>query len=46
MRVRVGVLPRIQDFFNRKELISNRGERKQAFYVMRNFYRELMKEGK
>lgn len=39
-------LPRIQDFYNRKGLISNRGERKQAFYVLQNFYRELMKEGK
>jgi beta-glucuronidase len=39
-------LPRIQDFYNRKGLISNRGERKQAFYVLQTFYRELMKEGK
>jgi len=39
-------LPRIQDFYNRKGLISNRGERKQAFYVLQGFYRELMKEGK
>lgn len=39
-------LPRIQDFYNRKGLISNRGERKQAFYVLQGFYRELMKEGR
>ncbi len=39
-------LPRIQDFYNRKGLISSRGERKQAFYVLQNFYRDLMKEGK
>jgi beta-glucuronidase len=39
-------LPRIQDFYNRKGLISNRGERKQAFYVLQSFYRELTKEGK
>jgi beta-glucuronidase len=39
-------LPRIQDFYNRKGLISNRGERKQAFYVLQSFYRELMKGGK
>jgi len=39
-------LPRIQDFYNRKGLISNRGERKQAFYVLQSFYRELSKEGK
>jgi beta-glucuronidase len=39
-------LPKIQDFYNRKGLISNRGERKQAFFVLQSFYRELMKEGK
>jgi len=39
-------LPHIQDFYNRKGLISSRGERKQAFYVLQNFYRELIKEGK
>lgn len=39
-------LPRIQDFYNRKGLISSRGERKQAFYVLQNFYRQLMKEGR
>jgi len=36
-------LPRIQDFYNRKGLISNRGEKKQAFYVLQSFYRELMR---
>jgi len=39
-------LPHIQDFYNRKGLISSAGERKQAFYVLQGFYRELMKEGK
>ena len=39
-------LPHIQDFYNRKGLISSAGERKQAFYVLQSFYRELMKEGK
>ncbi|HYJ46443.1 MAG TPA: glycoside hydrolase family 2 TIM barrel-domain containing protein [Pyrinomonadaceae bacterium] len=39
-------LPGIQDFFNRKGLISSRGDRKQAFYVLQSFYRELMKEGR
>jgi beta-glucuronidase len=29
----------IQDFFNRKGLISERGEKKKAFYVMQEFYR-------
>jgi beta-glucuronidase len=31
-------LPGVQDFFNRKGLISNRGERKKAFFVMQDFY--------
>ena len=30
----------IQDFFNRKGLISDKGQRKQAFYVLQKFYRE------
>ena len=34
-------LPGIQDFHNRKGLISDRGERKKAFYVMQQYYREL-----
>ena len=34
-------LPQIQDFHNRKGLISDRGERKKAFYVMQQYYREL-----
>lgn len=34
-------LPLIQDFYNRKGLISSRGDRKQAFYVLQNFYREI-----
>jgi beta-glucuronidase len=34
-------LPKIQDFFNRKGLISERGEKKKAFFVMERFYREL-----
>jgi beta-glucuronidase len=35
-------LPRIQDFYNRKGLLSDRGERKQAFFVLQRFYRELI----
>jgi beta-glucuronidase len=31
----------IQDFHNRKGLISDRGEKKMAFYVMQKYYREL-----
>src|SRR6185436_16424174 len=34
-------LPKIQDYWNRKGLISNRGERKKAFYVLQEWYREL-----
>jgi len=34
-------LPKIQDYWNRKGLISNRGEKKKAFYVMQRYYREL-----
>ena len=33
-------LPEIQDFFNRKGLISDQGEKKQAFYVLQAAYRE------
>jgi beta-glucuronidase len=32
-------LPGIQDWFNRKGLISVRGEKKKAFFVMQEFYR-------
>jgi beta-glucuronidase len=34
-------LPGIQDFHNRKGLISDRGEKKKAFYVMQKYYQEL-----
>jgi beta-glucuronidase len=30
----------IQDYYNRKGVISDRGRRKQAFYVLQKFYRE------
>ena len=33
-------LPGIQDYFNRKGLISDQGEKKQAFYVLQMAYRE------
>ncbi|HEU5238740.1 MAG TPA: glycoside hydrolase family 2 TIM barrel-domain containing protein [Pyrinomonadaceae bacterium] len=36
-------LPGIQDFYNRKGLISDHGQKKKAFYVMQGFYRELQK---
>ncbi|HKG61419.1 MAG TPA: glycoside hydrolase family 2 TIM barrel-domain containing protein [Pyrinomonadaceae bacterium] len=34
-------LPKIQDYWNRKGLISNRGEKKKAFYVLQRWYRDL-----
>ena len=34
-------LPGIQDYWNRKGLISDRGEKKKAFFVMQEWYREL-----
>lgn len=34
-------IPGIQDYYNRKGLISNHGERKQAFYVLQKFYKEM-----
>ena len=34
-------LPRFEDYFNRKGLISDRGERKKAFLVLQEFYHDL-----
>jgi len=34
-------LPGIQDYWNRKGLISDRGEKKKAFYVLQRWYQEL-----
>jgi beta-glucuronidase len=34
-------LPGIQDFYNRKGLTSDKGDKKKAFFVMQRFYREL-----
>jgi len=34
-------LPRFEDFFNRKGLVSERGERKKAFFVLQTFYQAL-----
>lgn len=36
----------IQDYFNRKGLISERGQKKAAFYVMQEFYAGIQKEGR
>jgi beta-glucuronidase len=35
------LLPGVQDYYNRKGLISDRGERKQAFYVLQDFYGQM-----
>ncbi len=34
------VLPVVQDFYNRKGLVSDRGQKKKAFFVMQEFYKE------
>lgn len=39
-------LPHVQDFFNRKGLISPEGQKKLAFYVMQQYYREKMEQDK
>ena len=39
-------LPHVQDFFNRKGLISPAGQKKLAFYVMQQYYREKMEQAK
>jgi len=36
--------PKIQDYFNRKGLISERGQKKDAFYVLQKFYEEKKNE--
>ena len=34
-------LPRFEDYFNRKGLVSAHGEKKKAFFVLQKFYQEL-----
>jgi len=34
------LLPGVQDYWNRKGLVSDRGEKKKAFFVLQKFYRE------
>lgn len=36
-------LPGIQDYWNRKGLVSNRGEKKKAFFTLQRWYRELVR---
>jgi beta-glucuronidase len=40
------MLPGVQDYHNRKGVISNRGQRKQAFYVLQKWYKELAEGAK
>ncbi len=35
------MLTDIQDFYNRKGLVSDHGEKKEAFYILRDFYRSM-----
>ena len=32
------VLPGVQDYYNRKGLVSDKGEKKKAFFVLRDWY--------
>ena len=36
-------LPGIEDYFNRKGLVSDHGEKKKAFFVLQQWYREKAK---
>jgi len=36
-------LPHIQDYYNRKGLVSDHGEKKKAFFVLQKYYLELQK---
>lgn len=40
------MLPGVQDYHNRKGLISNQGQRKLAFYTLQQFYRKLAESEK
>jgi beta-glucuronidase len=39
-------LPKIQDFWNRKGLLSEKGEKKKAFFVLQNFYNSIQTKEK
>ena len=36
-------LPHIQDFWNRKGLISDQGQKKKAFFILKEFYDRISK---
>jgi beta-glucuronidase len=40
------MLPGVQDYHNRKGVISNRGQRKLAFYTLQSFYKKRAEAGK
>jgi len=40
------LLPGVQDYHNRKGLISDRGQRKLAFYTLQKFYKKVADDGK
>jgi beta-glucuronidase len=40
------MLPGVQDYHNRKGLVSNRGQRKMAFYTLQKFYKKMAEAGK
>ena len=40
------MLPGVQDYHNRKGLVSNRGQRKLAFYTLQKFYEKMAEVGK
>jgi beta-glucuronidase len=40
------MLPGVQDYHNRKGVVSNRGQRKLAFYTLQKYYRKLAENGK
>jgi beta-glucuronidase len=40
------MLPGVQDYHNRKGVISNRGQRKLAFYTLQKFYKKMSDAGK
>jgi beta-glucuronidase len=40
------MLPGVQDYHNRKGVISNRGQRKLAFYTLQKFYQRLAETGR
>jgi beta-glucuronidase len=37
-------LPRFEDYFNRKGLLTGTGEKKKAYFVLRDYYRELQNQ--